>query len=212
MQLDVSSTWNGLSFLILMKVVSVGNAMIFRGIAIYLINSFIFSLTEIYWYNHAILHASGEPGMERVPYLASRSIDYTMDIRHKLLWSPRFKEPQHIRNRRELGGRLSKSILHMWEPKLKHLWRRWRLSIERQILHPNDSAYFVEREWSPRHFGSERSRKALLLKCPPVLTWIIFVVRTGLTECSSSRNYLWGEDAVLQGKGQPFNSHYWPWG
>lgn len=44
MQLGISATWNGLSFLILMKVLALGNAVIFGDIAIYLNNSFyIFS-------------------------------------------------------------------------------------------------------------------------------------------------------------------------
>lgn len=75
-----------------MKVVFVGNVMIFGGIVIYLINLFIFLLIEIYWYNYVILYVSGELGMERVFYLVLRSIDYIMDIRYKLLWFFRFKE------------------------------------------------------------------------------------------------------------------------
>ena len=62
----------------------------------------------------------------------------------------------------------------------KHLCRRWRSRIERLILHLKDAAYFVERELriKSKTFGSERSKKALFFKCPPVLSWIIFVMRT----------------------------------
>lgn len=50
-------------------------------------------------------------------------------------------------------------------------------------------------------FGSQRSRKALFLKYPPVLRWMILVVRTGTTECSSNRNYLSGRTLLSRARG-----------
>lgn len=61
MYLGVLSTWKSLSFLLLIKKIFLGYAMIFVGIPIYLINLHFFSVTEIYLYRLSSLHVLGDP-------------------------------------------------------------------------------------------------------------------------------------------------------
>lgn len=80
---------------LILKMVSLSNATIFGGSAVYLLNSFILSVKRV-TDTSPPFHVLWGPTDKMCPYVVSRSLDYTVDVRQKSRWSPRAKEPSML--------------------------------------------------------------------------------------------------------------------